>query len=108
MPNGEAHARAGHQKLGAETAADHNGMTTGAPKGHSSPKAAKREAAKAATGAQASLTDKENLHSMNAADGKAQSVIGAPVLRSLPASSPMHCLQAYAYRGWCCIIASAL
>ena len=86
VPNGEAHAKAGHHKLGAEAVADHTGMTAGAPKGHTSPKAAKREAAKAAAGAQASSTDKENLHRVNTADGKAQSVIGEPVCA--------HCLPA--------------
>ena len=79
VPNGEAHAKAGHQKPGGEAAADHSGIMAGAAKGHTSPKAAKREAAKTAAGAHPGLTDKENHHSVNAVDGGAQSVIGAPV-----------------------------
>lgn len=88
VPNGEAHAKAGHQKPGAKAAADHNGMTAIAHKGHASPNAAKREAAKAAVGAQASITDKENLHSVNTADGKAQSVIGAAVCNHFLPAAP--------------------
>ncbi|KAK9838202.1 hypothetical protein WJX81_008675 [Elliptochloris bilobata] len=66
--NGEAHAKSGHHKARTEAATDAKGAGGGTLKGHTSPKAALKEAAKAAAGGPTAASDKENLIGGNAAD----------------------------------------